>query len=305
MVREMSIGASASRAVSEILPTDVKRRITRTRLAVRRVTSPIRVLPDFMIIGSGRSGTSSLYKYLGQHPEIVPSLRKEVEYFNRYYQLGDRWYRAHFQTSTRRTLAGLADRQSLAFEATPHYLQDPRTPQRVASMLPEVKLIVLLRNPVARALSCWRHMQRLGFETSSFEEAVRLEPSRTAGEFDRMVQDPDYYSRPYHRFAYLDTGKYATQLRWWFEHFERERFLIIESEEFYSDTGRVYESILEFLGLKSWRPAEFSMYSSATSADPIHAANELPDALRADLESFFAPHNRDLETLLGRRFSWT
>ena len=119
-----------------------------------------------------------------------------------------------------------------------------------------------------------------------------------------MVGDPTYYSKPFFRFSYLEGGKYADQINRWFDYFDRDRFLIVKSEDFYVDTPRVYQEIIDFLGLRAWQPDGFKMYSSATSKDPARAAEDLPRELQGRLEEFFSPHNAALADILGRDFDW-
>jgi hypothetical protein len=117
--------------LGERFSQQTRRRLNRLRLALRAPTAAMRMLPDFIVIGAQRGGTSSLFKYLSFHPEIVPSIRKEVEYFSRYRgEHGFSWYRSHFPLNTTRTRAHAAGRQLLTFEATPTYLDHPHTPPR-------------------------------------------------------------------------------------------------------------------------------------------------------------------------------
>lgn len=291
--------------LKQAVSVEHRRQLTMTRLRIRRSTARWRDFPAFLIIGAERGGTSSLYKYLGRYPRIAPSLRKETEYFNRYFDRGEDWYRAHFPLEIRARFAERLGKSLLPFEATPAYMLDPRVPARAAALVPDAKLIVMLRDPIGRALSGWRHMTKLGFETLSFQEAVEAEEVRLAGELDRMLDDPPYFSRPYFRFSYLERGKYAEQLRGWFAYFDRQQFLVIESEEFFANTRSMLNQMLTFLGLEGRLPIDFKNYSDVTSQEPARAAQEVPNDTYAKLERYFAPHNRSLVELLGREFSWT
>jgi hypothetical protein len=127
-------------------------------MAYRTATSRLRLLPNFIIIGSARSGTTSLYNYLVQHPGIAPALRKEVHFFDYNYQRGCSWYQGQFPTHPYMHYMQTIHRQAMITgEASPYYLFHPYVPQRVAQLLPEIKLIALLRNPIERAFShyCW------------------------------------------------------------------------------------------------------------------------------------------------------
>jgi hypothetical protein len=267
---------------------------------LREPTSAARMLPDFLVIGAQRSGTSSLYRYLGWHPDVLSPLRKETEYFTREYVRGEGWYRAHFPLDARAALrARLRSSTSVTFEATPDYLFHPLTPERAAHLLPDAKLVVLLRDPVERAFSHYRHMVRLGFETLSFDDALRAEPERIGGDLLVLEADPLSRTPELLRFSYVSRGRYAEQLRRWIEHYPRDRLHVVESEAFFRDTAREYGDILGFLGLAEALPRSFSNLSSGTRERQAMAVSTL-----TRLRSAFAEPNEDLFALLGRRFEW-
>src|SRR5207248_10393615 len=105
------------------------------------------------------------------------------------------------------------------------YLFHPHVPKRVVQVLPHVKLIVLLRNPVDRAYSQYYHAIELGHETLSFEEAIASEEERTAQERAKLLRDEHYYSHAYKHRSYLTRGIYVEQLQAWMQLFPREQFL--------------------------------------------------------------------------------
>src|SRR5207248_7427804 len=145
----------------------------------RAATVPIRLLPDFLIIGTQRGGTTSLYRYLKAHPCIGATSNKDLHFFDRRFHKGLSWYRSHFPTKLEKAYAEQLRRLTLVTgEASPSYLFHPHAPKRVAQVLPHVKLIVLLRNPVSRAYSQYHHAVELGFETLSFAEAIEAEEER-------------------------------------------------------------------------------------------------------------------------------
>jgi len=281
-----------------------RRRLNMLRLSLRAPTAPMRLLPDFIVIGVQRGGTSSLFKYLSFHPEIVPSIRKEIEFFSRYRaDHGFGWYRSHFPLKSARVRAQAAGRKLLTFEATPTYLDHPHTPAQIAQAMPEVKLLVLLRDPIARALSHHQHMARLRLETFPFAQAVRFEEDRIGEERSKVVADPLYYSRPYTRYCYAYRGLYAMHLEGWLGRFPRDRFLFLRSEDFYADPSAALGRILSFVGIDPlWRPAEFANYSYRQG--PPAEYDDMDSATRSFLEEKFAPHNQRLSGLLGPEFSW-
>ena len=297
----MKLRQKAVDALKAITPLTVRRRLVRLRLTARRVTARYRALPDFLILGGQRCGTSSLYKYLGRHPEIAPSLRKEIEYFTIDYGKGENWYRAHFPLRLRRWAHRLVGRSLLTFEATPDYLFDPRAPERVKELLPDARLIVLLREPVERAFSHYHHMARLGLEDLSFPDAVAAEEQRLDGQLEEMTSNPLSRVLPFRRYSYAARGFYADQLSHWFEHFPREQFLILDSAGFFADPGGTLRQILDFVGAAPWTPAEFRNYSYANKP----AENpEIPEPTGSELHEMFAEPNRQLEQLLGIDLNW-
>src|SRR5690242_6983741 len=164
----------------------------------RGLTSSIRLLPDFLIIGTQRGGTTSLYHYLEAHPCIGPSTTKEIHFFDRRVNKGIAWYRGHFPTRIEKYyVERLHGRAFITGEASPSYLFHPHVPRRIAKVLPHTKLIILLRNPIDRAYCQYYHSLELGYETLSFEEAIQGEEERTAREREKMLKDEGYESYAY------------------------------------------------------------------------------------------------------------
>lgn len=289
-------------ALKAITPLRVRKRLVRGRLATRLLTADMRLLPDFVILGGQRCGTSSLYKYLGRHPQIAPSLRKETEYFTVDYGKGESWYRAHFPLGIRRAVAEKRGRTLLTFEATPDYLFDPRAPERLAAALPEAKLIVMLRDPVERAYSHYHHSVRLGFEDLSFRDAIAAESERLAPDIETMRRDPLDRVPNFRRYSYVSRGQYSDQITRWYDHFERDRFLIMTAEAFFDHPERTLHTIEEFVGVDAWAPSEFLNYSYTGA---FSAGNpDLPPDLRHELQQRFMASNADLEGLTGISAPW-
>jgi hypothetical protein len=259
----------------------------------RLATAPLRVLPQFLIIGTQRGGTTSLYNGLVQHPKIYGSSIKEVHYFDLNFGKGPLWYRSHFPLARRR----VRGTKEIAGEASPYYLLHPRVPARVQELLPDVKLIVMLRNPVDRAISHYHHMVRLGWEQLSLEEAIAREPLRLAGEADRIRADPHYHSANYRHYSYLTRGLYYEQLINWSSHCARERFLILSSEAFFRSPRGVLNSVFVFLGLD-----EFS--GVCRRHDNAGHYSGTPQGIRRKLHEYFERPNSALFEYLGVDYGW-
>jgi hypothetical protein len=261
-------------------------------------TSPIRSLPDFMVIGTKRGGTTSLYNYLLAHPNVGPLFPavaniKGIHFFDRKFLKGPAWYRSHFPTVLSRFLAP----GRLVGEASPYYLASPGAPRRARSLVPDTKLIVLLRNPVERAYSHYKERRRNGVEPLEFDEAIRREEERLAGELERMHDDPDYVSFAHEHYSYLRQGIYLPQLQSWMAEYPRDQFCILRSEDFFKDPGATYGQVLRFLELPPWQPPSFRRFN-------FHPAEDMPASLREELLAFFRPHNELLAEFLGVDLRW-
>ncbi len=258
-------------------------------------------MPDFLIIGTMRGGTTSLYHYLLAHPHIAPATTKEIHFFDWNFHRGIAWYRAQFPLLMQRDVGETIGKQGvITFESSPYYLFHPHAPARAALVVPKTKLIVLLRNPVDRAYSHYYFQVARGKETLSFEEALAQEETRTRDEGQRLAADPHYKSYNHQRYTYLARGIYADQLQRWMNYFPKEQFLIIKSEDFYATPDRKLQEIFLFLGLPEVAPVqqEYKQFGRST-----YQAKMEPE-MRKRLLTYFEPYNERLSTLLGRDFGW-
>jgi hypothetical protein len=250
-------------------------------------TAGARPLPDFLILGAQKAGTTALYAYLRWHPDITGPAFKEVSYFDRHYAQGERWYRAHLPLRPQRIVG----------EASPSYLFHPLAPERVAELLPGARLIALLRNPVERAFSHYQHEVALGREPLSFEEAIEREDERMRGELERLRSEPSYFSYPWWNYTYLARGRYAEQLERWYAFFPREQLLVLLTDELSADTAGTYRRALDFVGAA---PRELDSYPRIFDRD----YGEMSASTRTRLEAEFDEPNRRLAELLGRDLPW-
>jgi hypothetical protein len=260
-----------------------------------------RVLPDFVIIGAQKSGTSSLYRYLAQHPQVRESTVKEVHYFDGgleegvdTHALGERWYRAHFP------LASAMAPGTQAYEASPLYLLHPLAAERMARLLPRAKLVAILRDPTDRALSHYFHNVRKNAMRRCKEEldpaaAMAAEEARLAP----VLARGDYGDEAFRAYSYKARGRYLEQLERYWAHFPRENLLVLRAEDLFEDPAGLMGGLCDFLGLDrtkggaDFRPANVG--SNREEVDP---------GLRAELDAYFAPMNRALSAALGRDFGW-
>ena len=222
----------------------VRRRYYDSRVVVRRNPGRGRVLPDFIVIGAAKSGTTSLYGALIDHPFVMPCVTrdehflntKEVRFFDYNFYRGPDWYRSHFPSErTRREFEFEHGRPFLTGEASPSYISNYWAPRRMRKLLPEAKLVAVLRNPVDRAYSQFQMSRRQGLEEiESFEEAAAAEEERLRPEVARMAADPRYNSWDFGAWSYLARSRYAEQLERWLGLFPRDQFLFIKAEDLFA-----------------------------------------------------------------------
>ncbi len=265
-------------------------------------TSDRRQLPDFLIIGTKRGGTTSLWNYLIQHP-LVPRLfpawnTKTSHYFEENWHRGEQWYRSHFPTDRRRqAMQRRHGAPPRAGEAAPLYMFHPLAPGRVHDLMPRARLIVLLRDPVERAYSHWKERRTEGKEPLGFAEALAAETERTAGERERLIADPNLFSEAYDWHTYRARGRYLEHLSPWLDLFPREQLLILPSESLYRDPAGTYAGVLEFLDLPAHDLGRYEVYNDRKSS-PMDAE------VRAELTDYYRPHNEALAERLGMKFDW-
>lgn len=272
-------------------------------------TYRLRPLPEFLVIGAKRSGTTSLYFQLLQHPGILPLFpsakllpkardTKGVHYFDTQYDRGDAWYRSHFPSVLKRSIAATRlGYEPQAGEASPYCLYHPLAPQRAATSVPSARLVAILRNPVERTYSHYREQRRNGVEQLSFAEAIDAELERTAGEHDRLLADEHAVSFPHEQQSYVAQSEYVHGINRWLDRFDRRRLVVVASERFYQDPSGVADSIYSFLGLPELghRPERVLNAAPKDTMDP---------GIRRMLTDHFASLNRQLEAVLDQRFGW-
>ncbi|MEG4421112.1 tetratricopeptide repeat protein [Microcoleus sp. LAD1_D5] len=242
---------------------------------------PVQV-PNFIIIGSQRCGTTSLYTYLAQHPQILTPIKKEMDFFSWHFDRGIDWYLAHFPPMP-------PGEQFLTGEASPSYFDYREAPERLYSQFPEAKLIVLLRNPVDRAISQFYRLTGLNWEARSLDRVI-------SDEIERLNQNPEYIigEEPGN---YLARGRYIEFIKNWRAFFPPEQLLILKSEDFYSRAETSVKQVLEFLDLPEYQLSEYQ------NANP-GSYQRVNESVRDRLSDYFRHYNQELEEYLGRQFDW-
>jgi Sulfotransferase domain len=268
----------------EIFELERELRVTREGAEAEPVTG---ALPDFVIIGGKKCGTTYLYHLLSQHPLVELASSKELHFFNCFFDEGIEWYRRCFPPPR------LKDgRSTITGEGTPEYLSYPPAPARMAKVVPQARLIALLRNPVDRIYSDYQMVVRKGRETRTFEEVIGVNkrPPGKGGEFSEHRED---------------------QLLRWAEFFPREQLLVLKSEDFFERPVESLKPVLAFLGLPDWEP-EIPEFRGEGDKDEYERIKRnkgtyeegMDPATRRRLEEYFEPHNKRLYEYLGTDLGW-
>lgn len=281
--------------------------VSQARLWIARIG--VYTQPSFFIIGAQKCGTTVLFNYLCEHPDVVPGRRKEIHFFNRddrYYGRGTNYYHSLFP------LPFQLGKYGVTFDATPKYIYCRECPQRIHEYYPHAKMILLLRDPVERAYSAWNLFSRIYNEPQrrlriiskgtegirlllqrkeypSFEEAVREEIDNSLSE--EAFPEPSFVRR----------GLYAKQIERYFKYFHREQIKIIDSRRLRNETNRTLEDIAAFVGL---RPHDWSR--NETKRLRVAGVYKAPisQKMQVYLAKFYRPHNERLYELLSHDFGW-
>jgi hypothetical protein len=266
---------------------------------VGRATSDARALPGLLICGGQRCGTTSMYKALIQHPTILrPVWRKGVHYFDTVHHHDIGWYRAHFPFQWQ--LDRAAHRhgtRALCFESSPYYLFHPLAADRIAADLPDVQVLVLVRDPVERAYSAHAHEQARGFEDLDFAQALEREEHSLAAEASRLRDDPTYESHLHRHQAYRARGEYVTQLERFAALIGRDRLKVVDSHRFFAEPEQVFPEVLAWLDVAPRGRPTFDRHNS-------RARSQLDPVLRRELEDYYLPFDDALTDWLGHVPTW-
>jgi hypothetical protein len=283
-----------------LLPLPARKAVRRGLDSFGEHTSAVRMLPDYIIIGAMKGGTSALYEYLVRHPLIARSTNEEVHYFSLNYERGPNWYRGHFPTVMRKQLVKMrCGRGLLTGESTPYYIFHPHALERIVALVPNAKLIVVLRDPVSRAYSHYNHARQMGVEDiESFEEALDAEPERLRGEVERMIADPTYNSPAHWHNSYQSRGLYVDQLQRLYSLVPEQQVLILSAEEMSENPARVHQKALEFLGLPIVKLSQYPRHNARRYGKPMDAP------ARQRLIEYFTEPNERLYEFLGIDFGW-
>lgn len=285
---------TVSTKARDVLPDPAMSAVRTAALGWGAMTASWRMLPHFVVAGAQRSGTTTLFRMLSEHPGVIrPTLSKGTGYFDDGYRHGQRWYHAHFPLRHPHQHPA-----PVTFECSGYYMFHPHAPYRIAAELPEARVVVMLRDPVERAYSAYQHEFARGFEPlRDFEVAVELEKARTAEATRRLEEDETYVSFAHRHYSYLARGEYDVQLARLYDALGRDRVFVMQADRFFAMPAIELSRLQRWLGLQVWLPDVVPR----TNAQP---RTPLRPAVRARLRAYFEPHDAALADLIGEPPIW-
>jgi hypothetical protein len=258
--------------------------------ALRFATYPVRHLPTTVIVGAQKAGTTQLYAYLVTHPRCLEAAKKEVDYFSKHPERSVAWYKSRFPLAYR-----VARNEGHVMEASPSYLPTPSALRMMREVLPKIRIIVLLRDPVARAFSHYQHRKTRHLEARSFADCVadEIKEAEFPAEFG-VALSPDAPAM----LGYVARGYYALQLELLLNLFPRNKILVIDSASLFKDTSGTCARVFDFMGLDEFEVQPTKIYNRGFYQEKIDP--RVADALR----EHYRPYDALLTGLLEQRYSW-
>ena len=256
---------------------------------VSGITASSRVLPDFIIIGTVRSGSTSLYYNICEHPSVLEAAYDEIGYFDSNYHLGENWYRSMFPTQKMMNKIREDTGYSITGEDTPFYFWKKEVAERILSDMPETKLIVILRNPVDRAYSNYNLAVRENNEKLTFEEAIGEEIEFLSKNSFRETVD---------RFrSYLTKGMYVNQIKPWLDIFSREQLHFLSTEQMKNEPCETLDIVFKFLSIPSYDIKNLQERKLANY-------KQMNENTREQLIKYYKSYNEEFFKIINQKFEW-
>ena len=259
------------------------------------ITGPLRVLPDFIMIGSMKCGTTSLYYDICEHPCASPAAYDEIGFFDSNFHLGLNWYRSMFPT--KRRIEDIRRKEGVAItgEDTPFYFWNPVAAKRIQKLLPNIKLITILRNPIDRAYSEYQDLVSSESNSPSFETFIENEINTRRKDSSLITEENfEIFNQ---KNSYLLKGIYVDQLKIWAGLFPKEQIFTLSTENLNSEPITTLESVFQYLNLPDYKIKNIQRQKQKKYV-PMNSQT------RKILIEFFKPHNERLFKFIGKKFDW-
>jgi hypothetical protein len=286
--------------MAESLLRRLKESVAGVLFSLRYLTADFRIFPNVLIVGGSKCGSTSLWTFLKEHPQvIVTTTQVHLDFFTFNYGKGTRWYKANFPTIFTYIYKRLRYGKIAVIDFSPYYLFHPLAAHRAGQLLPEARLLFTLRDPIDRAFSAYQHSKRRGFEALSFAQAVKEERKRLLGEEAKILQNPSYHSFPHFRHSYIARGKYLRQLKSWEKIYGKSKMHIVLNEDTRPDVAqKTLDSVCSFLGIRTHMLVLPKLHNVGKYSE------RLSPIMRRKLSRYFSKENSLLSRYLGRRLNW-
>ena len=267
----------------------------------KALTKSIRIKPTYLIIGASRSGTTAIYDYLSKNRFGYRSPLKELHFFDNYFHKGFLWYKGNFPTIFHKFyLEKILHKKIVCGEATARYLISPLVAKRISKCIPDIKLIVMVRNPIDRAFSQYRRRFEKDSESRTFSDVVETEIEYLSSLPQSFNNDNlDKYAERFLKAPYLGRSLYEQQLLMWLKFFDKKQILLLKSEDFYQNPSNSLDKIYSFLGTKNYGNYQSLKIKQNASGYVI----PLEPNVKKKLIDFFSTHNHILKKEWGITFS--
>ncbi len=240
--------------------------------------------PHFLGIGAQKGGTTTLYQILKPHPEVFLPDNKEIHYFTKSYNHGEDWYTNQFEKAQPGQLRG---------EITPYYLFHEEVPKRIHIFKSDIKLIILLRDPVERSLSQYFHSVRLGLEDLPIEEAISAEKKRLE-DSSKVIKIPGGRHFSHQEHSYISRSRYEIQIERYFSLFNRSNILILRSEDLFKADKVCLEKISSFLEIMEFPETLSVPLANPGKGESSLVNNKVRQKIRDKLEKTYAWVDKEL-----------
>jgi len=257
----------------------------------------IKSKPDFLVIGVQRAATTSLYRYLIQHPQILVTHKlRETYYFDNpeNYSKGFGWYLSHFPSQ-------LHKGKKLTFECSPSYIYYSQIPKLIKQDLGTIKMIAILRNPVDRAYSAWQMYH--SYSNLPLKHLRERADDRSFAEAIEQEFNPESNTAKY-PYNYINRGKYVQQLENYYNYFDKDQILVLNFATFGDDLGSSLNQICDFLNIEHFSQEAIQQFQKEKYAAAKYVRSSDDDQVLERLKDYFSPYNEKLYTLLGHRYDW-
>ena len=256
------------------------------------ITAPLRVLPDFIVIGFGKAGTTTLYHYLSEHPCIMKSSHDHLGFFDSNFKLGLNFYKSFFPSIFSKFFLLYTKKYFMTYDVTASYIKYPLCAQHIFKTLPKIQLIIICRNPIDVAYSNFNSFSSLPAELS-FDEAIKNEIKIHEDEIKQSKNYPiDLLEK-----SFLARGIYAEQLKIWYELFPKNQLLFIKTEDLEKDPIMTFNEIFDFLNLSKFTIKNFEKQNVGKYAP-------MKKETRKFLIDFYKPHYQKFQKLIDKKFGW-